>query len=252
MEAIGLSQIESASLRSLLGFRSTSKAGFAVNATTNTYTLTIGTKQTDDIITVDVLTEAGLVTAELTVLVGHANEAAVATALELLIEALAGVNASAVGAIITIVPATTTQGIVVTSEVTKAVGDPTTTAVVAQTIIGSKGIKTANVLDFVLKGHCGQKAATNNIALTGAVLPAESYRWYLISIDENGNFTATPSADNTAILADIPVNQTPCGALKIATAAATTFTPGITSLNATGITDTYYDLSCVPKAGIPS
>lgn len=250
--AITLGDVETEALRSLMSCRGLSKGGLAVNATTNTHTLTIGTKQTDDIITVTIVTEAGTVTDDYTVLAGDADEAAVATALELLIEALVGVASSAVGAVITITPATTTEVLSVTATVTKAVGEPTTTATVAETIIGAKGIKTASTINYLMNGHCGQKAATNNIALTGDVLPVSSFRWYLITLDADGTFLATPNTDNVNLLPDIPANKAPVGALKIATSAAVTFTPGTTGLNATGITDTYFDLSCIPKAGYPA
>ena len=108
--AINLGDTDHEALRKLLGYRAVSKAGLAVNSTTNTYTLTLGgTKQTNDIITVTVVTEAGTVSDSYTVLAGDANLAAVATALELKIEALTGVASSASGAVITITPATTTE-----------------------------------------------------------------------------------------------------------------------------------------------
>lgn len=251
-QAISLGDLESAAVRSLAGFRSHSKAGLAVNATTNTYTVTIANKQTDDIIDVTVSVDGVAETATYTVLVGDVSNDAVATALEVQIEALTGVASSATGAVITVTPATTTKAIVVTATVTKAVGDPTTTATVAQTIIGAKGIKTANTVLFSLDGHAGSKAATNNIALTGSAIPASSYRWWLVTVDTSGNFTATPGTDNKNVLPDIPASQSVVGAFKIATAAATTFTPGTTGLNSTGITDTYYDLSVVPTAGYPA
>jgi len=250
--SINLGDMESTALRSLLSMRSFSKPGLAVNATTNTYTLTIDSKQTDDIITVSVVTEAGTVTDDYTVLVGDADDDAVATALELVIEALVGVASSVVGSVITITPATTTEAITVTATVTKAVGDPTTTATVAQTIIGAKGVKTANTFLFGIDGHCGQQTTQTNVALGGSTLPASSFRWYLASIGTTGVVTMTPGTDNENMLPAIPANQAPIGALKIATGAAATFTPGTTGLNATGITDTYYDLSCVPKAGYPA
>ena len=251
--AIGLGNADAVALRSLSANRSFSKAGLAVNATTNTYTVTLGgTVQTGDIITVNVLTEAGLETGSFEVTATEDTLTKAATALELVVEALTGVSSSATGAVITITPATTTEAIVVTAEVTGT--DPTTTATVAQTIVGAKGYKTANTLQFGINGHMGEKAATSNLTFSGAtVLGASSFRWYLVTIDTDGNFTATPGpTDGANILPDIPANQAVVGAIKIATAAGTTFTPNVTGLNATGITDTYYNLSVVPKAGYPA
>lgn len=252
--SIKLGDLDTEVLRSLTSQRSLSKAGLAVNSTTNTYTLTLGgAKQTDDIISVTVAVDGVAETATYTTLVGDADLSAVATALEVQIEALTGVASSAVGAVITITPATTTKAIVVTATVTKAVGDPTTTATVAQTIIGSKGIKTGSTFTFVVDGHMGSQTTQTNVALTGSVIPVSSFKWYLVTINTSGTVTATPNPVNGVNeLPTIPANQAVVGAVKIATNDSVTFTPGTTSLNATGITDTYYDLSCVPKAGYPA
>lgn len=259
--AIGLGDAESTVINVLNGYRSFSKAGLAVCATTNTYTLTLGgTKQTDDIITVSIVTEVGTVSDSYTVLVDDADLDAVATALEAKIEALTGISSSVTGSVITITPTTTTEGIVVTATVTKAEGTPTTTATVAETIIGSKGVATANTLFYTVDGHAGSKAATNNIAFTGVQpIAAESFRWYLLTIGPgaDGTFYLTPAPeDGVNVLPDIPVVNnyltTVVGAVKIATAANTVFVPNTTSLNATGITDTYFNLSVIPMAGYPA
>lgn len=257
--AIGLGDAESQALYVLNGYRSFNKAGLAICATTNTYTVTLGgTVQTGDTVTVNVLTEAGLVTGSFEITATEDTLAKAATALELVVEALTGVSSSAADAVITITPATTTQAIVVTAAVTGT--DPTTTVTVAETVVGSKGYKTANTLFYTLDGHAGSKAATNNLTFTGVnPIGPSSFRWYLVTIGSgaDGTLYATPAPeDGVNILPDIPVVDgyitTVVGAIKIATAAATTFTPNTTSLNATGITDTYYDLSVIPKAGYPA
>ena len=252
-KAINLGDSDQQVLRTLLGYRALTKAGLAVNSTTNTYTLTLGgTKQTDDIITVTVETEAGSVSGSYTVLSGDADLAAVATALELKIEALTGVASAAVGSVITITPATTTEAITVTATVTKASGTPTTTATVAQTIIGAKGIKTANTVSFIIDGHMGSQTTQTNVALTGTTIPVSSYKWYTISINTDGTVTATPGENGVNWLPAIPAGEAIIGAVKVATNSTTTFTPGTTGLSKTGITDTYYNLSCVPAAGYPA
>lgn len=253
-KAICIGDVNDAAFRSLIGFRTLSKPGLAVNSTTNTYTLTLGgTKQTDDIISVTVAVDGAAETATYTTLVGNANLDAVATALEVQIEALTGVTSSVSGSVITITPTTTTQAIVVTAAVTKAVGDPTTTATVAQTIVGSKGIKTENTFQFVIDGHAGEQTTQTNVALSGIdVIPVSSFCWWLVSIGTTGVVTATQGTVGQNMLPAIPANQAPIGAVKIATDGTHTFTPGVTGLNSTGITDTYFDLSCVPKAGYPA
>jgi hypothetical protein len=250
--SINIGHLTDAALRSLVGYRCLTKAGCAVNSTTNTYTITIGAKQTDDILTATITGAAGVVTKTHTVTAGNADNAAVATAFAAQIDAAADVAASAVGAVITVTAVATTTAFSISVAVTKETGSPTTTAAVAETIIGSKGVKTANTIQYVLDGHNGSQTTQTNIAIGGAVIPISSFRWYLLSINTDGTVTATPGENNANWLPEIPSNQTPIGAVKIATDATHTFTPGLTSLNGTGITDTYYDLSCVPKAGYPA
>lgn len=253
--AKNLGDLETAALRTLTAQRSFSKAGLAVNSTTNTYRIALGgAVQADDILTVNVSVDgAAAVTAVYTVVGDEGTVAAIATAAEVEIEALVGV-ASAVAAStnIDVTPATTTQAIVVTVAVTKAVGDPALTATVSETIIGSKGVKTGNTFLFGVGGHMGSQTTQTNVALTGAVIPVSSFKWWLVSIDTSGTITMTPGGNGENWLPEIPADQAVVGALKVATSGAVTFTPGTTSLNAAGITDTYFDLSCVPKAGYPA
>ena len=252
--SINLGDVNTAALRSLIAQRSFSKAGMAINSTTNTYRIALGgAVQADDIITVSVLTEAGLVSDDYTVVGNEANVAAIATALELVIEALVGVaSAVADSTNIDVTPAVTTEAIVVTAAVTKAVGTPALTAAVTETIIGTKGVKTGNTFMFGIDGHTGSQTTQTNVAIGGSVIPVSSYRWYLAVINTLGTVTTIPGEINMPWLPEIPASQAPIGAIKIATDGTHTFTPGVTALNATGITDTYYDLSCVPKAGIPA
>lgn len=250
--SINLGDINTAALRSLIAQRSFSKAGLAVNSTTNTYTITIGSKQTDDILTATITGAAGVVTATHTVTAGNANDDAVATAFAAQIDAAADVAATATGAVITVTAVATTTAFSISVAVTKASGTPATTAVVAETIIGSKGVKTGNTFMFGIDGHTGSQTTQTNIAVGGTVIPVSSYRWYLAVISTLGTVTTIPGEINMPWLPEIPASQAPIGAFKIATDGTHTFTPGLTSLNATGITDTYYDLSCVPKAGIPA
>ena len=44
----------------------------------------------------------------------------------------------------------------------------------------------------------------------------------------------------------LPAGYCPIGAIKVKTAAATTFTPGTTALDAAGLTVTFTDLSQLP------
>lgn len=246
-----LNDLNYEALRSLVAQRSFSKAGLAVNSTTNTYTVTVGgTVQTGDELNVTVAVDGVAETATFTLTGSETTTTLAATQLEVQVEALTGVTSSAAGAVVTITPTTTTQAIVVTASVTGT--DPTTTLTVAQTIIGAKGIKTANTLAFGIDGHTGSKTTTTNIALGGAAIPISSFKWWLVTVDTAGTFTATPGENGKNVLPDIPASQAVVGAVKVATDATHTFTPGVTGLNSTGITDTYYNLSCVPAAGYPA
>ncbi len=46
---------------------------------------------------------------------------------------------------------------------------------------------------------------------------------------------------------DEPAGYTAIGAIKVVTAAETTFTPGTTLLDAAGITATYFDVAVLPE-----
>jgi hypothetical protein len=250
--AINIGDLNSAALRSLTSQRCFTKAGLAVNSTSNTYTITVETKQTDDILTATVTGAAGTETAEFTVLVGNATEDAVATAWAAVINGLTDVSATAANHVITVVAAPTTSAFVLTTAVTKTVGDPTTTAVVAETIIGTKGIKTTNTIFFGIDGHTGSQTTQTNVAITGEEIPISSFKWWLVTIDVDGHINTYPGENGINLLPEIPQSEAPIGAFKVATSNAVTFTPGITSLSKAGITDTYYDLSCIPKAGYPA
>lgn len=256
MSVLGLMDVESAAIRSLLGCRSFTKAGCAVNSTTNTYRVALGgTAQTDDIYTVNVsVNGATAVTATFTVTGTEDTVAKIATALEVQVEALTGVaSAVASSTNIDITPATTTDAIVVTATVTKAVGTPTGTVTVTQTVLGSKGVKTGNTFKFAINGHDGSQTTQTNVALApSATIPVSSFKWWLIVIDTSGVVTTVAGTNGVNVLPDIPADKAPIGAVKVVTNGSVTFIPGVTSLNLTGITDTYYDLSCVPAAGYPA
>ena len=108
-------------------------------------------------------------------------------------------------------------------------------------------MKTANAIDFCIDGILYTKAATDNIAMTAAVVQAVStHCMYLVSIDKAGLVTTTKGVE-AAVADDIFLPSTPAlncvvGAFKIVTDASTTFTSGTTDLGATGITDTFFDL----------
>lgn len=248
MSIISLGHVNTAAVRSLLGCRGISAVGLTINdSVAQEATVTVGgVKHDGDVVTV---TLNGTAFSHTTV-GGNADLAAVATALAAVIDANAAYVSTATAEVITITAADAAAGFIASVAVTGA--DATTTLTLANTHLSVQSVETDNACAFLMDGHCGTKAATADIAVGGAVLPVSSFRWYLVTVDGDGNMVTHPGVDNKAELADIPDHTAPIGAFKVVTDATHTFTPGVTALNATGITTTFFDLSCVPKAGVPA
>jgi hypothetical protein len=248
MSAFCLKDDNHAVIRSLLAQRCFSKAGLTLNdSVAETYTITLaGTVHTGDVVTITVngtVTTFTTTGSETTLtLLGHAVDA--------LLNATDEVSSSHVAGVITVLATPITRGLTVTAAITGT--GATTTVAVTRDTKGPKAVETANAINFGIDGHTGSKAATVDIVMTGGVLAAASFRWYLVVIDTDGNITTVAGEDNVAFLPAIPDSKAPIGAVKVTTAAGYTFTPDVTSLNGTGITAAYYDLSCVPAAGVPA
>jgi len=108
---------------------------------------------------------------------------------------------------------------------------------------------TANTLQYTVSGLAYSKTAADSPVLTAAVQAAGTYCLYLLSVNAAGTMAVTKGnevATDTAILPALPADSAPFGYIKVATASATPFTFGTTSLAASGITDTYYNLSVMP------
>ncbi len=124
-------------------------------------------------------------------------------------------------------------------------------------------VKTANTLTYLINGIFKSKGATDNfwtlgVAGSATVVAASMFQKYVLLIDDAGAATvqegtagqtaATVTWTNVAnlgpyspILTMMGPNKAIAGVLTVATAAATTFTPGTTLLGAAGITATYID-----------
>jgi hypothetical protein len=134
-------------------------------------------------------------------------------------------------------------------------------------------IKSTATITYTVNGRFASKAATDNvsIAYTGAAVYSQnavernggftgqtggSTRLYNIYLDAAGNFSIEPGKIvNTAELAAgvAPLEfagaqraKACVGALRVAVTAGTTFVPGTTALNASGVTATFINLSSVP------
>lgn len=117
--------------------------------------------------------------------------------------------------------------------------------------------------DYVIDGFSYNSAAQANVALTACAVQAVSTTClYLLSIDADGTITTTKGTEvatadltaGTAVLKwpELPADEAPIGAIKIATNASTTFTAGTTLTTAAGITDTYYNLFSMPTTPLTS
>jgi hypothetical protein len=114
-------------------------------------------------------------------------------------------------------------------------------------------VKTAATVTYCLDGVFYSKVATDDFAtLSGSTQAISTFCKYLLSIDADGDCTATQgtaaSSAATAMLPDCPASTTPFGYIQVATDATHTFVPGTTALGAAGITTTYVNLSCMPDS----
>jgi hypothetical protein len=247
MKAIDLSDVNTAVLRALLGSRCLRAAGLGqYDSAKQTVTITVGAKHTDDVLTVTI----NGVDETYTVLVGDADNAAVATALAAVLDANADVTAAAVGAVITVASATADAFTI--SQAVTGVG-ATTTLTIAGTIQGTKQVETDNAIVYVIDGQLYGKAAATAIVITGSeALPVSSFRWYSLQADTSAALSTKAQTDNVNEIPAADAGKVIIGAFKIVTDATHTFTPALTPVNGAGITTTFFDLSCVPKAGYPA
>lgn len=116
-------------------------------------------------------------------------------------------------------------------------------------------------VDFAINGYAYHKADTDNIAFTAAAQQAaQTTCLYGIWLDASGNVVTTKGREvsNAALANGDVVLQNPpeptalagncalIGFLRIVTANAATFTAGTTSLTATDVTATWFDLASFP------
>lgn len=187
-----------------------------------------------------------------TVLAGATNIDGVATALAAVIDANADYNAAAVGAVITITKVAAGYATITATATNDAAGTADQALAVANTVNSVKEAETDNAIVYTIDGKAYGKAAATAIVVTGGVLSISAYRWYIVQADAAAALTTKAGEDNANWLPKPDANKTIIGAFKVATDATHTFTPATTALNATGITTTFFDLSCVPKAGYPT
>ena len=107
-------------------------------------------------------------------------------------------------------------------------------------------IKTVTDIVYQLYNQQYTLTAADNIAMTDlSATPqgADTFCYYLISVDVSGNITTTKGTDDTYALPTTPTGDVPIGAIKVTTVGVT-FTSGSTDLSAAGITAEFFDIDC--------
>lgn len=118
-------------------------------------------------------------------------------------------------------------------------------------------------VDFAIDGLMYHKADAATVAITAATEQAElTTCLYLVCLNKSGTLstvkgteviTAELVAESAVLEWPTPAADTcPIGAFRILAADGYTFTAGTTSLAATGITDTYYNLFTIPSSPMTS
>jgi hypothetical protein len=117
--------------------------------------------------------------------------------------------------------------------------------------------KTSNTFEFTVDGIVYSLSAIDNVAFSSGhtALGNDQACVFGVWVDSAGTMTTTQGAviDNADLTAgkkvialpDVVASKALIGLIKVSTAVAT-FTPGSTDLNATNVTDTYYDTSVMP------
>lgn len=114
-------------------------------------------------------------------------------------------------------------------------------------------VQSANAVDYVIGGKAYTKAATDDlVAPSGDTQGKSTKALYLFTLDSSGNPSAKQSkikgSGEDVSYPDLPDDEAPIGAIKVETNDSTTFEPGTTALNASGVTTTYIDLNRVPAS----
>lgn len=118
-------------------------------------------------------------------------------------------------------------------------------------------------VDFTIKGLAYHKADAATAAITAATVQSVATKClYIICLNSSGTVSTVKGVEAlTAELTSgedfldwpqIDADLCPIGAVKVETDATHTFTAGTTALDATGVTDTYYDFIAMPVAPMTS
>ena len=133
-------------------------------------------------------------------------------------------------------------------------------ALLAISAAATKVKTVTNTIAYTIDGQIYTLAPTDNIAFTNLIIqPVSTTCYYAVVVDAAGTpsiINGTPvltssitAGTDKALFPEGPSTQCIIGGIKVETDSTHTFTPATTELSAAGITDTYYNLSCVPING---
>jgi hypothetical protein len=131
--------------------------------------------------------------------------------------------------------------------------------------IGSTATKiktTTNTVQYCIDGQLYEKSATDDLFVFSdvSVQPVSTTCFYALCLNAAGDASvvngepvstaAITAGTSKALFPEVPETVCVVGGVKVETDSTHTFTPGSTALSAAGITDTYYNFSCIPTAGL--
>ncbi len=133
-------------------------------------------------------------------------------------------------------------------------------ALLAISATATKVKTVTNTITYSIDGQLYELAPTDNIAFTDlTVQPVSTTCYYAVVVDAAGTpsiingtpiLTASITAGTAkALFPEVPATKCIIGGVKVVTDSTHTFIPATTELSAAGITDTYFNLSCVPING---
>lgn len=119
-------------------------------------------------------------------------------------------------------------------------------------------IQTSNAFDYTIDNVIYTKSTISDEEATAtdfygdtAVQAADTTCWYVYCIDASGTITTYKGKDDeTSLLPGIPDDLCVFGMVKIVTVAVT-FEIGVTDYSASGVTDTFYDISGAQPSTAP-
>lgn len=133
-----------------------------------------------------------------------------------------------------------------------------TKAICAIGTTATKVKTTTNTVQYCIDGQIYEKSATDDLFVFSdvTVQPVSTTCFYALCLDASGTATivnGTPvltasitAGTEFAYFPEVPDSVCVIGGVKVDTDSTHTFTPGTTALSAAGITDTYYNFSCIP------